>query len=57
MIPVESFEEYNQSKMGNTGYVNYKWRHNAVTKGEGGKQAVRIICNTNMLKSVVKIFI
>lgn len=57
LISVESFEEYSLNKMGNTGYVNYMWRHNAMVKGEGGKQAVRNICNTNVLRSVVKTFI
>lgn len=36
--------------------VNYKQSKNAIVKGEGRKEAVRIICNANMLKTVVKTF-
>lgn len=57
LIPLELFKEYKLSKMGNTGYVNYEWMQNAIVKGEGGKQAVRISCNTNILKFVAKTFI
>lgn len=54
LILVKSFKEYKLNKMGNTQYVNYKWIKNAIVKGEGGKQAVGISCNANMLKFVVK---